>query len=163
MNVSAGELFAADLLDERRGLKNAIVVSPDHGGGDRAQKVAEKLGVGFAIMYKQRGGPNEVASMELLGKVKGRNAVLVDDIADTCGTILKCADILLDKGAKSVRACVSHGLFSGAALEKIEKSPILEIVVTDTIDNPEADKSDKIRRVSIASKLVETIRRTVVR
>jgi len=109
------------------------------------------------ICYKHRNKPNQVSTMALVGDVRGRDVVLVDDIIDTGGTLTKAANIIMESGANSVRAICTHALFSNDAIERIENSPILEMAVTDTI--PLKRKSDKVKVLSTASLFAEVIKR----
>ena len=115
------------------------------------------MGTDFVICYKQRNKPNEVGKMALVGDVTGRDVVLVDDIVDTAGTLTKAANVIMENGAKSVRAMCTHPLLSRDAIEKMEKSPILEIVVTDTI--PLKKESKKVKVLTTAGLFAEVIRR----
>lgn len=140
--------------------ENMIVVSPDMGGVVRARAVAKELGCEMAIIDKRRPKANVAQIMNIIGDVKGQDCILVDDMVDTAGTLCKAAEALMEKGAKSVTAYVVHAVLSGPAVNNINQSALTELVVTDTIPLSEhAMKSDKIRQVSIASVIGETIRR----
>jgi ribose-phosphate pyrophosphokinase len=138
-------------------LPNLTMASPDTGGTRRAASYAKVLNTDFVINYKQRAKPNEVEKMALVGDVKGRDIIIVDDIIDTAGSITKAADLMMDKGANSVRAFCTHPIFSGKAYERIEASPFVEVVVTDTI--PMKQKSKKITILSTADLFAEVIKR----
>ncbi|KAJ9077565.1 ribose phosphate diphosphokinase subunit prs4 [Entomophthora muscae] len=141
--------------------KNAIIVSPDAGGAKRATAIADRLDSGFAIIHKERKKANEVSRMVLVGDVSGKIAILVDDMADTCGTLGLAAQILMEKGAKSVYAIVTHGILSGKAIQVINDSVLTRVVVTNTI--PHDDKKElcpKIDTIDISTTLAEAIRRT---
>ncbi len=138
-------------------LDNLMVASPDTGGTRRASMYAKIFGTGFAICYKQRSKPNVVDRMELIGDVEGKNVVLLDDILDTGNTMIKAADLILEHGAKSVRAVVTHPVLSGNAIDRIEKSNISELIVSDTI--PLGRPSDKITVVSVAGLVAKVIER----
>lgn len=144
-------------------LKNLVVASPDKGGMVRAAGYAKLLNsTGIAIVYKERDvSVNNVSeTLAMIGEVEGKNVLLVDDMIDTGGTIINAANYIKKKGAKSVRAAVAHGLFSGQALEKVRASAIDEFIVTDTIaQRPEVLKSRKITIVSVAPLLAEAIKR----
>lgn len=143
---------------ESLNLKNLIVGSPDEGGGKRVKPYAEYFKTRMIFMYKERAGANIIDKMELIGDVNGCDVVFIDDIIDTAGTITMAADILMTKkGAKSVRACIPHAVLSGPAFERIEKSKITEIVVTDTI--PLTIKSDKIKVLSVSDLIAKSIYR----
>lgn len=138
-------------------LDNMMFASPDTGGTRRASMYAKIFGTGFAICYKQRSKPNVVDKMELIGDVEGKNVVLLDDIIDTGNTLLKAAALILEHGAKSVRAIITHPVLSGNAIDRIEKSDLIELIVSDTI--PLSRPSNKIKVISSAKLLSEVIRR----
>jgi len=132
-----------------------IMGSPDEGGGKRVKPYAEYFNTSMIFMYKERDKSNSVGKMELIGDVEGKDVIFVDDIIDTAGTITKAADILMEKGAKSVRACISHAVLSGPAYKRIEKSKLTELIVTDTI--PLIHKSSKITVISVADLFAKSI------
>ncbi len=138
-------------------LPELIMASPDTGGTRRAASYAKALNTGFVICYKQRAKPNVIEQMQLIGDVEGKDVVLVDDIIDTAGTITKAANLIMDKGANSVRAFCTHAIFSGKAYERITKSAFTEIVVSDTI--PLKQDSEKITVLSTADLIAEVIKR----
>ncbi len=138
-------------------LDKLTFASPDTGGTRRAATYAQVMNTGFVICYKQRTKPNVVKKMALVGDVKGRNVVLVDDIIDTAGSITKAAKLIMDEGAKSVRAFCTHPVFSGDAYKKIEDAPFTEVVVADTL--PLKEKSNKITVISTADLFAEVIKR----
>lgn len=138
-------------------LPNLITASPDTGGTRRAASYAKSLNTGFAICYKQRTKPNVVEQMQLIGDVKGKDVVLLDDIIDTAGTITKAGELIMAHGANSVRAFCTHPIFSGNAYEQISKSPFEEVVVTDTI--PLKQDCSKIHVLSTADLFAEVITR----
>ena len=159
-DVPVDHLFASSIFVpylKKMNYPNLTMASPDTGGTRRVATYAKFLSTDFVICYKQRGKPNEVTKMALVGDVKGRDVVLVDDIVDTAGTLTKAASIIMDNGANSVRAMCTHPVFSNDALERIEKSPILEMVVTDTI--PLKKESNKVKVLSTASLFAEVIKR----
>jgi len=129
-------------------LENITIASPDMGGSKRAYAYSKYLESEVVICYKQRLEANVIDTMELIGDVKGRNVILVDDMIDTGGTLTKAADLMMEKGAISVRAICTHPILSGNAFEKIEKSKLLELIVSDTI--PLKRESSKIKVVSCA-------------
>lgn len=117
--------------------RDSTIVSPDAGGAKRVTSIADRLNVDFALIHKERKKANEVASMVLVGDVKNRVAILVDDMADTCGTICHAADKLIEAGATKVYAILTHGIFSGAALNRINNGSFEAVVVTNTIPQDE--------------------------
>lgn len=153
-------LFASTIFMpyvESLNLDNLIMAAPDTGGTKRANAYAKYLNVDMAICYKQRKVANEVASMTVIGDVKGKDVVLVDDIIDTAGTLTKAADMMMDQGANSVRAICTHAVLSGPAYERLEKSSIIELVVTDTI--PLKGESSKIKVLTVADLFADVIKR----
>ncbi len=129
-------------------LPNLTMASPDMGGTKRANAYAKFLDAEVVVCYKQRKKANVISDMFLIGEVKGRDVVIVDDMVDTAGTLCKAADIMMENGANSVRAIASHAILSGKAYESIENSKLTELIVTDTI--PLTQQSDKIRVLSVA-------------
>lgn len=158
-NIYGTPVLLADLRQQQH--DNLMVVSPDVGGVVRARAVAKLMGdIDLAIIDKRRQKANESQVMHLIGDVKGRNCVIVDDMVDTAGTLCKAADALKEFGASRVVAYATHPVLSGKALENIKNSVIDELVVTDTIPLCEEAKAlGKIRQVSVASMVAETIRR----
>ena len=138
---------------------DTVVVSPDHGGVKRARTLAEMIGCPLAIIDKRRPRANEVEACNVIGDVANKDAIIVDDICDTGGSLLAAADILRDHGAKDIYVCVTHGLFSNDAVRRIEESPIKEVVVTNTIVVPaeEMKKSSKITTLSVGWMLSKLI------
>lgn len=134
-----------------------LFASPDLGGTRRVGQYAKMMDTGFVICYKQRNKPNEVGLMKLVGEVEGKHVILLDDIVDTGTTMCKAANLIMQNGAASVRAMITHPILSGNAIEKIEDSELTELVVTDTI--PLKRESKKIRVLSSAPLLAEAIRR----
>jgi len=137
-------------------LKNLTFASPDTGGTRRAGVYAKALGCGFVICYKQRNKPNEIGKMQLIGDVTGRDVILLDDIIDTGNTICKAAELMMENGANSVRALITHPLLTGNAYEKIDNSVFTEIVVSDTI--PLKKQSSKIKVISTAKLISDVIK-----
>lgn len=164
-NVPVDHLYASSifipylrgLASESFNLDDVLFASPDVGGTKRASEYAKKLGCGFVMCYKQRNKPNEIGTMQLIGDVSGKHVILVDDIVDTGNTLCKAAEVIKTKGAKSVRAMITHPVLSGDAVEKIENSQMEELIVTDTI--PLKQISSKIRALSVAPIFAEAIRR----
>ena len=139
-------------------LKKLTIASPDMGGSKRAYAYSRFLKSDVVICYKQRKKANVVSHMELIGKVEGKNVIIVDDMVDTAGTLCKAADLMVERGAKSVRAICTHALLSGNAYENIEKSKLKELIVTDSI--PQQKKSDKVK-VLTCSKLFADVMHNV--
>jgi ribose-phosphate pyrophosphokinase len=140
-------------------LDHPVVVSPDHGGVVRARRLADTLEAPLAIIDKRRPEPNVVEVMNIIGDVSGRTAILIDDIIDTAGTIALAAQALKDAGAREIYACCTHPVLSGPAVERLEQSPIREIVVTDTIPLRADHGCSKIRVLSVAPLIGEAIKR----
>jgi ribose-phosphate pyrophosphokinase len=130
------------------GLTDMIFAAPDVGGVGRARSYAKHFEVEMVVCDKHRKRANEVASMQVIGEVEGKDVILIDDLIDTAGTMCKAAQIIMDKGAKSVRAVVTHGVLSGKAYENIENSVLEELVITDTI--PLKQESSKIKVLTVA-------------
>ena len=137
---------------------DTVVVSPDAGGVERARLLANKIGCPIAIIYKRRPEPNVAEVLDIIGDVKGKRAIIVDDIIDTAGTVCAASELLLSKGASRVDVVATHGLLSGPAVERLRKSPIEEVVVTNTIP-VEHKNLEKLKVVSIAPLIGEAIRR----
>lgn len=143
-----------------KGLSGVVVVSPDVGGVRRAREFAQALHAPLAIIDKRRDRPNHVAEVvHVIGKVYRRTAILVDDIVDTAGTLVRAAEILVRRGVREVYACCTHPVLSGPAVERIANSPIRELVVTDTIPLPPHKRLDRIRVVSVARLLADAVAR----
>jgi ribose-phosphate pyrophosphokinase len=163
-NIPVDNLFAAPVLLEhmRYNFRDDIVmVSPDAGGVERARAFAKRLQADLAIVDKRRSAPNEAKAMAVIGNVKDKTAIILDDMSDTAGTLTEAAGVLMDKGAKEVHACCTHPVLSGPALERIENSALKSLVVTDTIPlRPEAAASDKIKVLSISKLVGEAIIRS---
>jgi ribose-phosphate pyrophosphokinase len=152
-------VFLEDYLKVRFD-QRAVFVSPDAGGVERARAYSKRLGASLAIIDKRRARPNESEVMHLIGDVKDRECIILDDLIDTAGTLCNAARAVMEKGAKRVVACATHGVFSGPAIQRIEESPLDEVVVTDSIPASKASRgSTKIRYLSIARLLAEAIRR----
>ena len=136
-------------------LDNMVMAAPDTGGTKRANAYAKFFDAEMAICYKQRKKANEVHNMTVIGEVEGKNVILLDDMIDTGGTLCMAADLMLEKGARSVRAMCTHAILSGNAYEKIEKSGLLELTVTDTI--PQKQTSPKINVLTVANLFAQVI------
>lgn len=146
-HMYSSSLFMPDI--EKLQLEDLTIASPDMGGSKRANAYGNQLGAEVVICYKQRLKANVVGKMTVIGDVKDRNVVLLDDMIDTAGTLTKAADMLMDKGAKSVRAYCTHPVLSGNAYERIDNSSLEELVVTNTL--PIKQESKKIRVISVAN------------
>ena len=138
-------------------LENLCIATPDTGGTKRANTYSKLLGVDMAICYKQRKVANQIESMTVIGDVEGKDVVLVDDICDTAGTLTKAASLMMENGAKSVRALCTHAVLSGPAYERIEKSELTEIVLTDTIPLDVTKNTDKIKVLSTSDMIAKTL------
>ncbi|EAR16220.1 MULTISPECIES: ribose-phosphate pyrophosphokinase [Robiginitalea] len=153
-------LFASTLfLPYLRKLKldNLTIASPDMGGSKRAYAYSKALESDVVICYKQRAKANVISHMELIGDVADKNVVLVDDMVDTAGTLTKAADLMMERGAKSVRAITTHGLLSGSAYERIENSRLEELIITDSI--PPRQESPKVKVLSCAELFADVMHR----
>lgn len=156
--VPVDHLFASSIFlpyIESLDISNLIMAAPDTGGTKRANAYAKHLNVDMAICYKQRKVANQIENMTVIGDVEGKDVLLVDDIIDTAGTLTTAADMMMEKGAKSVRALCTHAVLSGPAYERLEKSTIAELIVTDTI--PLAKESSKIKVLTVADLFAEVI------
>jgi len=158
-NVPAGPILARDMEERGYGGPDTVVVSPDVGGVGTAKALADRLNSGLAIIAKRRPGVNEVEILEVIGELEGKRAVLIDDIIDTGGSIVSAAQAVADRGAKEVSAYATHPVFSGNAVERLQRSALKEVVVTDTIPLPEGKQTSKIRVISLAPVLAEAIKR----
>ena len=163
-DIPIDDMTAVPLLADYFTAKNfppgqLVVVSPDHGGVVRARRMAELLNAPIAIIDKRRPRPNEVMAENLIGDVQGKDCVIVDDIADTAGSLCAAADMVRSYGAQDVYAAVTHGVFSRDALEKIESSALKEVVISDTIPMraDKAARTTKVRQVSMADVLSDVL------
>jgi ribose-phosphate pyrophosphokinase len=157
-NIYASPVLLSDL--KSKAYPNLVVVSPDVGGVVRARALAKQLGSDLAIIDKRRAAANVSEVMHVIGDIEGRNCVIMDDMIDTAGTLVKAADVLKERGAKRVYAYCTHPVFSGPAIERIEKSQLDEVVITNTIPLSSAALAcKKIRQLSVAFLFAETIRR----
>ena len=145
-HLYSSSLFIPDI--EKLKLSDLTIASPDMGGSKRATAYAKQLSTEVVICYKQRKQANQIDKMTVIGDVSNRHVILVDDMVDTGGTLVKAAEMLIDQGAKSVRAYCTHGVLSGQAIEKIENSKLEELVITNTI--PQLKQSSKIRVLDVA-------------
>jgi ribose-phosphate pyrophosphokinase len=147
-------------LRENYGREELTIVSPDVGGLERARHFATRLdNAAIAVIDKRRSGPNKVAEMNVVGKVEGTTCIIVDDMIDTGGTLVKAAETLMEAGAKSVVACCTHAVFSGNAIERLKASQLREVIVSDTIPVPQAEDFPRLTVLSVAPLFGEAIRR----
>jgi len=162
-DVPVDHLFAAPVLLEairELALPNLMIVSPDAGGVERARAIAKRLEAGLAIVDKRRTAPNVAEVMHIIGEVDGRDVLILDDIIDTAGTLTKTVDALRAKGARRILAAGVHGVLSGPAIQRIEQSPLEQVLITNTTPVEEKlAKSSKLRALSVAPLLGEAIRR----
>lgn len=142
---------------EKKNLEDLVIVSPDHGGVVRARKMADRLKAPIAIIDKRRPKPNMSEVMNIVGKIEGKTAIIIDDIIDTAGTMTLAANAMKKNGAKEVYACSTHPVLSGPAIERIQQSEIKELVVTNTIPLPEEKQIDKIIQLSVGDLLGKAI------
>jgi ribose-phosphate pyrophosphokinase len=159
-HLYARPVIVEDIKKHYADLTNVMIVSPDVGGVVRARSLAARIGADLAIVDKRRERANASEVMNIIGEVEGRDCILFDDIVDTAGTLCNAAEALLEKGAKSVSAYVTHGVLSGPAIERVTNSKLTSLVVTDTIASTEEAKQCKnLRIISIAPLMAEGIRR----
>ncbi len=163
-NIPVDNLYAApvilDHLKNRFDGQPVVMVSPDAGGTERARAFAKRLGCTLAVIDKRRTGPNVAEVMHLIGDVRDKIAIILDDMVDTAGTLTQAAKALKENGAKSVFACATHGVLSGPAIERINNSAIEEMVLTDTISLGEREnQTSKIKTLSVSELLAEAIKR----
>ena len=162
-DIPVDNLYAAPILLEdikkNYDLDRTVIISPDVGGVVRARYIANRLNIGLAIVDKRREAANISEVLNIIGDVKEKNCILIDDIVDTAGTLTNAAEALLNVGAKTVSAYVSHGVLSGNALEKIKKSELTEMVTTNTISSLLSEDRNKIRRLSVAPLIAEAVKR----
>lgn len=156
-HLYASKLFLKEI--DKLDKNNIIMAAPDVGGAKRANSYAKNLNCGLALCHKNRKKANEIAEMTVIGDVAGKDVIVVDDMCDTAGTLTTAADLLIEKGAKSVRAFCTHAVLSGPAIERINNSKITEIVVTDTI--PLKETSPKIRVISVAELFADVFNRLI--
>ncbi len=157
-NIYASPVLLSDLKSKNH--PNLVVISPDVGGVVRARALAKQLGCDLAIIDKRRPAANVSEVMHVIGEIEGRNCIIMDDMIDTAGTLVKAAEVLKERGARSVYAYCTHPVFSGPAVDRIKASHIDEVVITNTIPLSDAAKAcTKIRQLSVAFLFAETIRR----
>ena len=163
-NIPVDNLFATPILldyikKHYRG-DNIVIVSPDTGGVERARAFGKRLGASLAIIDKRREGPNDAQVMNIIGHVKGRKVILLDDLIDTAGTVVQSAKALAEEGAIDVSVCCTHPVLSGPAIERIEQSDLKEVIVTNTIPlHDKAKACSRIKVLSVSGLLSEAVRR----
>jgi ribose-phosphate pyrophosphokinase len=162
-NIPVDNLFGTPVLFDyinENYQDNMVIVSPDAGGVERARAFGKRLGASLAIIDKRREGPNESQIMNIIGDVKDKMVIILDDMIDTAGTVVKAADALEDEGATEVFACCTHAVLSGPAIERINNSNIKEVIVTDTISlHEKAISCKRIKVLSVSGLLSEAVRR----
>ena len=156
-HLYASTLFLKEI--EKLPSENIVIAAPDVGGAKRANSYSKKLNCGLALCHKQRKTPNEIAEMTVIGYVSGKDVLIIDDMCDTAGTLTKAADLLMDKGALSVRAFCTHAVLSGPAYDRINDSQLTELIVTDTI--PLKGESEKIRVITVADLFSDVIKKLI--
>lgn len=157
-DVPVDHLFASSVFIpyiNSLGLDNLVVASPDMGGSKRANAYANHLHAPLAICHKSRTKPNEIAEMRIIGDVKGKNVIILDDIVDTAGTLTKAASLMMENGAKSVRAAITHPVLSGNAFDRVKNSALTELIVTNSI--PLKQSCEKITQLSVAGLFADVI------
>jgi ribose-phosphate pyrophosphokinase len=156
-HLQAGQMLSDYVRDLN--LPNPVVVSPDAGGVGRANRFRERIGAGLAIIAKQRPEPDIAEILEMVGEVEDKTAIIVDDMISTGGTLVEAAHALLDRGARKVYACATHGVFAAEAIEIIRKSDLVETIVTNTIPQAPIAASARVRTISVAPLFAEAIMR----
>jgi ribose-phosphate pyrophosphokinase len=158
-----GSIVFLELLKKKYPDNNICIVAPDAGSVKRAKMYAGRLDCEVAMIYKHRTAPGEIGEMMLIGNVEGKNCIIIDDMADTCGTLCRATEVLINNDAKQVEACCTHAILSGSAFENLDKSKLKNLYVTDTINNKqlngykEVDLYENIKILSIASLFAEAI------
>jgi ribose-phosphate pyrophosphokinase len=161
-NIPVDHLFAAPVIVDylgKKDLREPVIVSPDAGGVERARAIAKRLRAGLAIIDKRREGPNQAVAMYLIGDVRGRDAVVIDDMIDTAGTLAQAVGVLDREGARRILACGVHAVLSGPAIERIKAASLEELVVTNSIPVPEDRRLPQLVVLTVAPILGEAIRR----
>jgi len=162
-NIPVDHLFAGPVVMieylRKKDLKDPVIVAPDAGGVERARAIAKRLNAGLAIIDKRREGPNAAIAMHLIGEVRGKDAVVIDDMIDTAGTLIQAVDALAREGARRILACGVHPVLSGPAMDRIAASPLEEVVVTNSIPVSAEKRAARVTVLSVAPLLGEAIRR----
>ncbi len=157
-NLYASPIFALDIMHHFQDMSDVMVVSPDVGGVARARELAQRIGAPLSIVDKRREKAGEVAGMTIIGDVTGKRCIIVDDICDTAGTLCKAAEVLIENGATEVHSYITHGVLSGPAVDRIKKSVMKSLVVTDSIEaTPETEAAENIRIVPTAPMFAQAI------
>jgi len=157
-NLYASPVFALDIKNQFKRLEDVTIVSPDVGGVGRARELAKRIGAALAIVDKRRSRPNEVESVTMIGEVKDRICLIVDDIVDTGGTLTEAARLLIESGAREAHAYITHGVLSDPALERVDGSKLTSLVISDSIEQPKAvQASEKIRTIPLSPLLAQAI------
>ncbi len=159
-NIPVDHMIGMPMLTDyflKKEMEDVVIVSPDHGSVPRARNMAERMNCPIAIVDKRRPEPNKSEIMNIIGDIKGKNCIILDDMIDTAGTMSNAANAIKDLGAKEVYACATHGVLSGPAMERLEKSAIKELVVLNTLPIPEEKIIDKMKVLSAAPIFAETI------
>ena len=163
-DIPVDNLFAAPVIIDyirKKFTEDLVIVSPDAGGVERARAFAKRFDAGLAIVDKRREAPNKAKAMALIGDVAEKIVVILDDMVDTAGTLTEAAAAIKEKGAREIYACCAHPVLSGPAIERIERSPLKSVIVTDTIPlKPEATASNKFKVLTIANLIGEAIIRS---
>jgi len=161
-NIPVDHLFAAPVIVDylgKKDLREPVIVSPDAGGVERARAIAKRLRAGLAIIDKRREGPNQALAMYLIGDVRGKDSVVIDDMIDTAGTLAQAVSALEREGARRILACGVHAVLSGPAIERLKAAPLEEVVVTNSIPVPEDKRLPQLTVLTVAPILGEAIRR----
>ena len=162
-NIPVDHLFAAPvvMIDylRKKELRNPVIVAPDAGGVERARAIAKRLNAGLAIIDKRREGPNSAVAMHLIGDVDGCDAIVIDDMIDTAGTLVQAVSAIQREGARRILACGVHAVLSGPAMDRIKASGLEEVVVTNSIPVPDEKRAARVTVLSVAPLLGEAIRR----
>ncbi|MFC1768321.1 ribose-phosphate diphosphokinase [Nanoarchaeota archaeon] len=155
-NLECMPLFVEYIMEKK--LRDVVVVSPDAGGAARAREFSKQLDCNIAMIDKRRPRQNHAQVMNIIGDVKDKNVIMVDDMIDTAGTITLGAEELKKRGAKDIYVCATHGVLSGPAIERLEKAPIKEVIISNSIELPEENKIDKIKVISLAPLIADTLK-----
>jgi ribose-phosphate pyrophosphokinase len=161
-NIPVDHLFAAPVIVDylgKKDLRDAVIVSPDAGGVERARAIAKRLRAGLAIIDKRREGPNQAVAMYLIGDVRGKDTVVIDDMIDTAGTLAQAVGALEREGARRILACGVHAVLSGPAMQRLKAAPLEEVVVTNSIPVPGDKRLPHVTVLTVAPILGEAIRR----